>query len=98
MAGAAGGGGGSMPAPLAFPVQRKALTAEQNELINRLVRYQEEYESPTKEDMRRSAVSTFTDSCTEGEGVCPGERLARAASWREGNLRGGVSPCSDQGT
>ena len=85
VAGAAGGGGGSMPAPLAFPVQRKALTAEQNELINRLVRYQEEYESPTKEDMRRSAVSTFTDSCLEGEGGgCPGEKLVRIASWRGG--------------
>lgn len=34
---------------------RSSLTAEQNELINRLVRYQEEYESPSKEDMRRSA-------------------------------------------
>ncbi|XP_037075197.1 ecdysone receptor-like isoform X2 [Pollicipes pollicipes] len=56
VAGAAGSGGGSMPAPLAFPVNRKTLTAEQDELINRLVRYQEDYESPTKEDMRRSAL------------------------------------------
>ena len=51
------GGGGGGPASLcaALP-SRKTLTAEQDELINRLVRYQEEYESPTKEDMRRSAV------------------------------------------
>ena len=80
VAGAAGGGGGSMPAPLAFPVQRKALTAEQNELINRLVRYQEEYESPTKEDMRRSAVSTGDTRLSRGwggEGAVRWETLVR---------------------
>ncbi|XP_037088970.1 ecdysone receptor-like isoform X2 [Pollicipes pollicipes] len=49
------GGGGCAPLTV-LPVSRKTLTAEQNELINRLVRYQEEYESPTEEDMRRSAL------------------------------------------
>ena len=84
VAGAAGGGGGSMPAPVSLPVQRRALTAEQNELINRLVQYQEEYESPTKEDMRRSAVSTCPHrprrSNTRGRGVgdCTRQRLPRA--------------------
>ena len=53
-----GGGGGGGPGSLFTPPapSRKTLTPEQDELINRLVRYQEEYESPTKEDMRRSAV------------------------------------------
>ncbi|KAF0311777.1 Ecdysone receptor [Amphibalanus amphitrite] len=65
VAGAAGGGGGSMPAPVSLPVQRRALTAEQNELINRLVQYQEEYESPTKEDMRRSALERTSSDPAE---------------------------------
>ncbi|KAF0314461.1 Ecdysone receptor [Amphibalanus amphitrite] len=61
-----GGGGGPGSGPLCMPVPgRKTLTAEQDELINRLVRYQEEYESPTKEDMRRSALERSSSDPAE---------------------------------
>ena len=75
-AGEPGGGGGGPGGPGSGPLcermpvpARRTLTPEQDELINRLVRYQEEYESPTKEDMRRSAVSPGgTVAGGEGEG------------------------------
>ena len=75
-----------MPAPVSVPVQRKALTAEQNELINRLVQYQEEYESPTKEDMRRSAVSTLE------RGVPAAVGWRGRAQTRAGGQLGGTGP------
>ena len=81
-----GGGGGGGPGTLCPPAPlRKTLTAEQDELINRLVRYQEEYESPTKEDMRRSAVRREE---RPGEGGGGGRRWCHRAADGAGQGRG----------